>query len=642
MARFVTISLPFAAVVLRFSQSAQQMYVRIATAISVIWLMHCANSIAAAGEPISAPASPALSQPTNLASLLAIPIGDLDKVDPGLINILCGEGLPGAEHVNVQTCLADLDFWAKRVKFETDRNYYRFVEHPELFCHSLAYYQMQMLGDVLVNDLGMRYNPVRAQQSRKGLDSPQEVADFFKDSRDIFLFGLLGGDKYGTCASMPFLYVAIGRRLGYPVDLAAAPEHIYVRYEVADGDHLNVEATAVGHFKTPPDEFYRDTVTASNRDDEILQAGWLRPLNNKEIVGFSLESRLACLNSAGRYDEALRLWDVAAKYLPDSKRWRETVQARKEESRDAGSKAHWQQMWRRIDETPIPPGAGYVYFRDQKILLHFLMLSGADLSTTQKRFDDFNQELAKYTVEKDTSQELSLPPVSQPTQYASHFKFPASGKEIVVPADLMPPTMRNGPTEPLINAIFARDLESESAILDFLWDDYEKADLAKQTAIQAKMDNLIADGPQPILIARESVPQEYWNGLPQNLALMLEGETDPRQIIADIDGFHRADEARQARSMQIDPAQQAVQPSSFAQPSPNDDYFAQQRRLQQKIEQETDEQFHPKVPLSQTRIRFVPSSTIQGKRFNESPFYPTSLPNQQSQPFFPNPTIGAQ
>jgi hypothetical protein len=75
----------------------------------------------------------------------------------------------------------------------------------------------------------MRYNPTRAEQSKKGLDSQEAEAAFFTNSKDIFLFGLLDGDHYGTCASMPFLYVAIARRLGYPVNLAATQEHFYER-----------------------------------------------------------------------------------------------------------------------------------------------------------------------------------------------------------------------------------------------------------------------------------------------------------------------------------------------------------------------------------------------------------------------------
>jgi hypothetical protein len=134
---------------------------------------------------------------------------------------------------------------------------------------------------------------------------------------------------------MPLLYVAVGRRLGYPVSLAASSEHLYVRCEDSDGGHLNIEATAVTHFKTPPDEYYRAMVTSPNADAEIAQAGWLRPLSNAEILGYSLLSRVACLKSLGRFDEEIKFCDVAAKYLPATRRWRETFEARKREAQEA-------------------------------------------------------------------------------------------------------------------------------------------------------------------------------------------------------------------------------------------------------------------------------------------------------------------
>jgi hypothetical protein len=47
----------------------------------------------------------------------------------------------------------------------------------------------------------------------------------FADSRDDLLHGLLTR-KLGTCASLPVLFVAIGRRLGWPMHLAVAKAYI--------------------------------------------------------------------------------------------------------------------------------------------------------------------------------------------------------------------------------------------------------------------------------------------------------------------------------------------------------------------------------------------------------------------------------
>ena len=591
----------------------------------------------------NAPAAPIFRQPTSLPELLALPVGELDKVDVGLINILCAEGLPGSEDLQVQKCLDLLDAWAQRVKIETQRHFYRFAEHPELFCHSLAYYQMQMLGDVLVNGLRMRYDPKRVEQSLKGLDSREAEAAFFTDSKDIFLFGLLDGDRYGTCASMPFLYVAIARRLGYPVNLVATQEHLYVRCEDINGEHLNVEATAVSRFKTPPDEYYRDMVTARDRGAEIAGGGWLRPLSNQEIVGHSLLSRLACLRSAGRNDEALKTWDIAAKFLPDTPRWRESINERKREAAGNRDTARWTALWREIERAPVPRGAGFVYFRDQKIRLHLLMMGGADLGAVRKAVDDFNSELGKslkQAIEKDGPGVIALPPPdqSQPT-YTAHFRFSDSGKEIVIPEDLMPPTARGGVSQPLLDAIAAHKLESKDAILDFLWDRYEEANLRQQRAEKARMDALVQNGPQPILIARESVPPEYWNGMPQNLELTLEGETDPKRIVGIITSYYSAQEAkkRNRESMAVLRPASLMAQTPFGSPAASD-YFGQQGLMQAQAEAVATEMMRPKVLPFQSRIRFVPASTIPGNPFLFAPGTPgfPSAPVSQQMPQTPN------
>ena len=57
---------------------------------------------------------------------------------------------------------------------------------------------------------------------------------------------------------MPVLYIAIGRRLGYPLKLVTTKAHLFIRWESAT-DRFNVEATGRGmnryddeHFKHWP------------------------------------------------------------------------------------------------------------------------------------------------------------------------------------------------------------------------------------------------------------------------------------------------------------------------------------------------------------------------------------------------------
>jgi regulator of sirC expression with transglutaminase-like and TPR domain len=80
---------------------------------------------------------------------------------------------------------------------------------------------------VMYEDFGIRYNPDRIAIS--GNLDPNDR--FFADSRDIFLHGLVGNRRMGTCSSMSVLYAAIGRRLGYPLKLATTKAHLFLRWE---------------------------------------------------------------------------------------------------------------------------------------------------------------------------------------------------------------------------------------------------------------------------------------------------------------------------------------------------------------------------------------------------------------------------
>jgi hypothetical protein len=56
---------------------------------------------------------------TNLAQLLALPPEQLEKVDIARMNLLCAEGLRGAENLNLQENLDRLDEWARHVDDES-------------------------------------------------------------------------------------------------------------------------------------------------------------------------------------------------------------------------------------------------------------------------------------------------------------------------------------------------------------------------------------------------------------------------------------------------------------------------------------------------------------------------------------------
>jgi hypothetical protein len=125
--------------------------------------------------------------PTNLAQLLALPPEQLEKVDIARIDLLLAEGLSSSENLDVEQCLNTLDEWASEVKIETERNYHRFVEHPEKFKNSLGYYRMAVMAAVLCQDLRVHYDPQREKELFENNYFTQSQP--YSQSRAAFLFG---------------------------------------------------------------------------------------------------------------------------------------------------------------------------------------------------------------------------------------------------------------------------------------------------------------------------------------------------------------------------------------------------------------------------------------------------------------------
>jgi hypothetical protein len=288
-------------------------------------------------------------EPQNLHQLLGSPLSQISQLDIALMNLLCAAGLPGAENLATQECMATLDRWTERVRSETERHRYRFKANPREFDSSEGYFRMLMMAVVLYEDFSVRYNPAR-------ITTPANVAGndhFFADSRDLFLHGLLGAGVLspkskvrgpnspspaaiaplnsfnsfnasttpclGTCSSMPVLYVALGRRLGYPVKLATTKSHLFIRWD-SPTERFNLEATGKGMNRYDDEHFKRWPFPVT--EEEIRADGYLKSLSPVEELALFLSLRGHCLNEAGRLPEAIASYAEAVRLAPDSRPYR--------------------------------------------------------------------------------------------------------------------------------------------------------------------------------------------------------------------------------------------------------------------------------------------------------------------------------
>jgi hypothetical protein len=224
------------------------------------------------------------------------------------LNLLCAEGLTGSDGVDLGAMLGTLDAWAKRVDEETHRHFYRYVQQPEEFNGSVGYFRVLMMVTILQQDHGVRYNPARIEAS-----IPDDV--FFADSRDLFLHGILGERRMGTCVSMPVLYVAVGRRLGYPMKLVQTKGHVFARWESADGkERFNIEGTNQG-LNCFPDEHYRQWPVPSSQA-EVVANRYLESMSTAEELALFLATRGHCLQAARKHAEANEMYRMAERMAP--------------------------------------------------------------------------------------------------------------------------------------------------------------------------------------------------------------------------------------------------------------------------------------------------------------------------------------
>jgi hypothetical protein len=244
--------------------------------------------------------------PLTYGELLKLSPDLLDKVNVGLMDLLCSKGLPGSENVNVEGYLNALANWASEVQRAEDSNSYRYDQSPGLYRHSKAYFKAVIMVSEL-NALGLCVDKERSD------DEPN--ATFFAKSRPIFINGLLDDRHAGTCSSIPILVVAIAQRIGYPVKLVCNSNHFFARWD--DGkDRFNIEATVTqGGMSAPPDAFYR-YFPRMMKDSEMTSLGYLQNMDGRHQLAFILGKRLICLKVNGRKDEANLVYGKIKQLLP--------------------------------------------------------------------------------------------------------------------------------------------------------------------------------------------------------------------------------------------------------------------------------------------------------------------------------------
>jgi hypothetical protein len=164
---------------------------------------------------------------------------------------------------------------------------------------------------------GVRYNLAKVPE-----DVPLET-------EDTFIHGPVLG-KGGVCASLPVVYAAVGRRLGYPIKLvkarSATAGHVFCRWDDPKGERLNIDVNYTGMSALPDDEYRTGRYQLSAEAER--EGGYLRSETpRQELAGF-LVNRSFRWQDAKNYRRAVEAQAWSSALVPELPIEQNTLRAR--------------------------------------------------------------------------------------------------------------------------------------------------------------------------------------------------------------------------------------------------------------------------------------------------------------------------
>jgi hypothetical protein len=263
--------------------------------------------------------------PSSVDELLESPSSQRAAYGPAELSILCERDLPGEQQLDAASCLAALDRWTDCVRAETEKriapNAFRGIPGISSVSHCKA----QALVDVVHDLIGANSHLA----SLEGGTFEEAVAEGLSlDPRDLFLSGMLNDPKASsrpTSVTMPWLYLAVGRRLGYPLRLAAQDGRLLLRWEGQD-EQFTIDwqqswaepAASVSELRFRVEQPGREPLTLpSDQPPSLIPASTMHLLTADDELAVLLNARGACWESHGQNTDALVSYAQAHQLSPD-------------------------------------------------------------------------------------------------------------------------------------------------------------------------------------------------------------------------------------------------------------------------------------------------------------------------------------
>jgi len=244
----------------------------------------------------------------SLVELVNMKPKDLEKMDVALVNLVCSEGLYGAENLDVKACLRQIDEWAMEIGRMLEEREFMFYQSRERYADSVNRWRCAATIYYMSKFLGIRYNSSLKNYKFKGMFD----TSIYSNSRDFLIHGLVLERNRGSCSSMPVLFAAIAQRLGFPVRLARTRCHLYCMWVDPENDeNFNIECTDE-YAEFHPASYYCDGQIKLD-PGEAGRYRYLQPLEMHDVLASFLHLRGMCLMNHGRLKEALYAFKMAAR-----------------------------------------------------------------------------------------------------------------------------------------------------------------------------------------------------------------------------------------------------------------------------------------------------------------------------------------
>jgi hypothetical protein len=236
--------------------------------------------------------------------LLALSDEALEQADIVEINLAVAREIPRLAKLDVDRYCRIVNDWTERFASQLPEMERGFAKTPWKWKNDIHFFRVGMLAGFIGQELGIDYIE----------DQKHVTAIAYTNPSDLFLNGLID-TKRGTCGSMPTLHVAIARRLGWPVGLAAVKSHHVSRFD--DGAvTYNFEASVAhpGAFSSDTDEAYLKRFDLPRK--AIACGSDLRKLTAREMMAIFISLRARHFSDIDDLDQADRDYCLARALFP--------------------------------------------------------------------------------------------------------------------------------------------------------------------------------------------------------------------------------------------------------------------------------------------------------------------------------------